>query len=59
MAGDSVILEHLRAIRSAVERNGERLDHLTYRVSSVESQVASLQQQVGGLRADLAHYSNQ
>jgi len=50
MADENLVLEHLRAMRAAIDEHGRKLDDLLYRVGSLEQQMA-------GLRADLAHYS--
>ena len=51
MAEENIIIKHLQAIRATLDNHGQMLEDLRYRVSSVEQQVA-------GLRADFAHYSN-
>lgn len=47
---EDLILEHLRAIRTSQANMQGTLEDVVYRMASVEQQVA-------GLRADLAHYS--
>ena len=45
---ESLVLEHLRAIRAKQDEHGERLGRIEARLSSVETVVA-------GMRRDLAH----
>ena len=51
----SLVLEHLRAIRSDVQSVHFRLDALTARVSSLENSVASLHGDMAAIRVDLAN----
>ena len=45
---ESLVLEHLRAIRAQQDEHGERLGRIESRLSSLETTVA-------GMRRDLAH----
>lgn len=42
MIDDNLLLELLKGIRAAVDRNTERLDDMNHRISSVEQQVVGL-----------------
>jgi len=48
---DSLVLEHLRHIRSAVDLTNQKINELPFRVGMVESNVA-------GLQTQYAHVSN-
>jgi archaellum component FlaC len=50
MANDNLILEHLRAIRGRQDDNGERLDRIEVRLSSMEQTLGSLYTLSGGDR---------
>jgi hypothetical protein len=52
--GDSLILEHLRAIRSALSDHGERLGRIELRLSAVEQTLGSLYALSGSDRESLS-----
>jgi len=56
MAGtESLVLEHLRAIRATVERTERELGDVPRRVGSIEQHLANLQSDVANLRLRLDH----
>jgi septal ring factor EnvC (AmiA/AmiB activator) len=49
-----LVLEHLRHIRGAVDRLGERMDDLTARMSAVEHQLAGVHAELAGVHGEIA-----
>lgn len=54
MADDNLVLEHLHAIRTVVDRiesdHGDRLDRIESRLSTIEETIGHLYAQAGGDR---------
>ncbi len=54
---DSLVLEHLRHIRAAVDQTNQKLNDLTIRVGMIETQFAGVEREIAGLYAQYAHVS--
>ncbi len=51
---ESLILEHLRAIRGDIAKLSEKIDVLTYRTGSIEERLTLVERGVANLHADIA-----